>query len=56
MAVGRWAVYSIDGASSLERKLGLRAGRRLERIKNTVIAKLSLGTTLIKNQGSPQGG
>jgi peptidoglycan/xylan/chitin deacetylase (PgdA/CDA1 family) len=53
MAVGRWAVYSIDGAGSLERKLGLRAGRRLERLKNTVIAKLSLGTTLIKHRGSP---
>lgn len=51
MAVGRWAVYSIDGARSLERKLGLRAGRGMERLKNTVIAKLSLGTTLIKNHG-----
>jgi peptidoglycan/xylan/chitin deacetylase (PgdA/CDA1 family) len=52
MAVGRWAVYSIDGARSLERRLGLRRGRRAERLKNTVIARLSLGTTLIKNRGN----
>jgi peptidoglycan/xylan/chitin deacetylase (PgdA/CDA1 family) len=56
MAVGRWAVYSIDGPRSLERKLGLRAGRGLERIKNTVIARLSLGTTLVKSQSNPKGG
>jgi peptidoglycan/xylan/chitin deacetylase (PgdA/CDA1 family) len=49
MAIGRWGVYSIDGAGSLERKLGVRAGRGLERFKNTVIAKLALGTTLIKH-------
>jgi peptidoglycan/xylan/chitin deacetylase (PgdA/CDA1 family) len=48
MAMGRLGVYSIDGRSSLERKLGLRPGYRLECIKNTVIAKLSLGTTLVK--------
>jgi len=48
MAMGRLSVYSIDGRSSLERKLGLRPGYRLECIKNTVIAKLSLGTTIVK--------
>jgi peptidoglycan/xylan/chitin deacetylase (PgdA/CDA1 family) len=48
MAIGRLSVYSIDGRSSLERKLRLRRGYRLECIKNTVIAKLSLGTTLVK--------
>ncbi|MFC1799973.1 polysaccharide deacetylase family protein [Candidatus Eisenbacteria bacterium] len=48
MAMGRLSVYSIDGRSSLERKLGLRPGYRLECIKNTVIAKLSRGTTLVK--------
>jgi len=48
MAMGRLSVYSIDGRASLERKLGLRPGYRLECIKNTVIAKLSLGTTLVK--------
>jgi len=56
MAVGRWAVYSIDGASSLERKIGVRSGRRLERLKNTVIARLSLGTTLVKNRGGLRDG
>jgi hypothetical protein len=55
MAVGRWAVYSLDGSASLERKLGLRAGRGIERVKNTLIAGLSLGTTLVKKQGSGQG-
>jgi peptidoglycan/xylan/chitin deacetylase (PgdA/CDA1 family) len=48
MAIGRLSVYSIDGRGSLERKLGLRPGYRLECMKNTVIAKLSLGTTLVK--------
>jgi peptidoglycan/xylan/chitin deacetylase (PgdA/CDA1 family) len=48
MALGRLSVYSIDGRSSLERKLGFRPGYRLECIKNTVIARLSLGTTLVK--------
>jgi hypothetical protein len=48
MAMGRLSVYSIDGRSSLERKLGLRPGHRLECFKNRVIAKLSLGTTLVK--------
>jgi peptidoglycan/xylan/chitin deacetylase (PgdA/CDA1 family) len=48
MAMGRLSVYSIDGRSSLERKLRLKPGYRLECIKNTVIAKLSLGTTLVK--------
>jgi peptidoglycan/xylan/chitin deacetylase (PgdA/CDA1 family) len=48
MAMGRWAVYSIDGTRSLERKLGLRAGQGMERLKNTLIAKLSLGTTLVR--------
>jgi len=48
MAMGRLSVYSIDGRSSLERKLGLRPGHRLECLKNTVIARLSLGTTLVK--------
>jgi peptidoglycan/xylan/chitin deacetylase (PgdA/CDA1 family) len=48
MAMGRISVYAIDGRSSLERKLGLRRGYRLECIKNTLIAKLSLGTTLVK--------
>ena len=55
MAIGRWALYAMDGAGSLERKLGLRAGRRVERLKNRVIASLSLGTTLIKRQGGIQG-
>ena len=55
MAVGRWAVYSIDGSGSLKRKLGLGKGRRMERLKNTVIAKLSLGTTLVKSQGGSRG-
>jgi hypothetical protein len=50
MATGRWAVYSIDGTKSLERKLGLRAGRWVEHLKNLVVAKLSLGTTLVKQQ------
>jgi peptidoglycan/xylan/chitin deacetylase (PgdA/CDA1 family) len=48
MATGRWAMYLFDDKRSLERKLGLRAGRGLERIKNTLIAKISLGTTLVK--------
>jgi peptidoglycan/xylan/chitin deacetylase (PgdA/CDA1 family) len=48
MARGRWAVYSIDGRRSLERKMGSRPGRWLERLKNVVIARLSLGTTLVK--------
>jgi hypothetical protein len=48
MAMGRLSVYSIDSRSSLERKLGLRPGYRLECLKNTVIARMSLGTTLLK--------
>lgn len=48
MAMGRWAIYSIDDRRSLERKLGLRAGRGVERFKNTLIARLSLGTTLAR--------
>jgi peptidoglycan/xylan/chitin deacetylase (PgdA/CDA1 family) len=48
MTVGRWGVYSIDGPGALKRKLGLRPGRGLERLKNMVIARLSLGTTLVK--------
>jgi peptidoglycan/xylan/chitin deacetylase (PgdA/CDA1 family) len=48
MAKGRWGMYSIDTGRSLERKLGFRPGRRLERLKNTFVAKISLGTTLVK--------
>ncbi|MFH1313994.1 MAG: polysaccharide deacetylase family protein [Candidatus Eisenbacteria bacterium] len=48
MAMGRLSVYPIDSRSSLERKLRLRPGYRLECLKNTVIARLSLGTTLVK--------
>jgi peptidoglycan/xylan/chitin deacetylase (PgdA/CDA1 family) len=48
MAIGRWAVYTLDGAATLKRKMGLGPGRRLERLKSKMIAKLSLGTTLVK--------
>jgi peptidoglycan/xylan/chitin deacetylase (PgdA/CDA1 family) len=48
MAIGRMTVYSIDGPSSLRRKLGLVRGYRFECLKNRVIAGLSLGTTLVK--------
>jgi peptidoglycan/xylan/chitin deacetylase (PgdA/CDA1 family) len=48
MAIGRMTVYSIDGASSLRRKLGLAPGYRFECLKNRVIARLALGTTLVK--------
>jgi peptidoglycan/xylan/chitin deacetylase (PgdA/CDA1 family) len=48
MAIGRMTVYSIDGSSSLRRKLGLAPGYSLEWLKNRVIARLSLGTTLVK--------
>jgi peptidoglycan/xylan/chitin deacetylase (PgdA/CDA1 family) len=48
MAMGRWAVHSIDGTGSLQRKVGVRSGRRVEWLKSRVIARLSLGTTLVK--------
>jgi peptidoglycan/xylan/chitin deacetylase (PgdA/CDA1 family) len=48
MAIGRMTVYSIDGLSSLRRKLGLAPGYGFEYVKNLVIARLSLGTTLVK--------
>jgi hypothetical protein len=48
MAMGRMSIYSIDGAGSLRRKLGLAPGYRLECFKNRVIARLALGTTLVK--------
>jgi peptidoglycan/xylan/chitin deacetylase (PgdA/CDA1 family) len=50
MALGRWAVYSFDGPQALERKMGLRPGRCLEKLKNLVVARLSLGTTLVKRR------
>jgi peptidoglycan/xylan/chitin deacetylase (PgdA/CDA1 family) len=56
MSVGRWAVYATDGAASLERKLGLRSGRGIERLRNRVVASLSLGTTLVKDQRDPGSG
>jgi peptidoglycan/xylan/chitin deacetylase (PgdA/CDA1 family) len=48
MVLGRWAVHSIDGTGALMRKLGLKAGTGLERFKSKAIAKLSLGTTLVR--------
>ncbi|MFH1312275.1 MAG: polysaccharide deacetylase family protein [Candidatus Eisenbacteria bacterium] len=48
MAIGRMTVYSVDGTSSLKRKLGLAPGYRFECLKNKFIARLSLGTTLVK--------
>ena len=48
MAIGRMTVYSIDGLRSLRRKLGLAPGYGFEYLKNLVIARLSLGTTLVK--------
>jgi peptidoglycan/xylan/chitin deacetylase (PgdA/CDA1 family) len=48
MTIGRWGLYSIDGREALRRKLGLRPGRGFERVKNRIIAGLSLGTTLVK--------
>ena len=51
MAIGRMAVYSIDHLGSLRAKLGLGRGYRFECLKNKVISKLSLGTTLVKRQG-----
>ncbi len=50
MAIGRLSVYSIDSRAALERKLSLRPGYKLECFKNKVIARLSLGTTLVKRQ------
>ena len=48
MTIGRWGLYSIDGPEALRRKLGMRRGRGFERVKNRMIAGLSLGTTLVK--------
>jgi peptidoglycan/xylan/chitin deacetylase (PgdA/CDA1 family) len=48
MATGRMTIYSIDGAGSLKRKLRRAPGYRLEYLKNKVIARLALGTTLVK--------
>jgi peptidoglycan/xylan/chitin deacetylase (PgdA/CDA1 family) len=48
MATGRMTVYSIDGTGSLRRKLRLAPGYRFEYLKNRVIARLALGTTLVK--------
>jgi peptidoglycan/xylan/chitin deacetylase (PgdA/CDA1 family) len=50
MAVGRMSVYSIDTLGSVRRKLGLTRGYAFEYLKNRIIARLSLGTTLVKRQ------
>jgi peptidoglycan/xylan/chitin deacetylase (PgdA/CDA1 family) len=48
MALGRLGVYAIDDRRSLQRKLRVRPGYRLECLKSRVIASLSLGTTLVR--------
>jgi peptidoglycan/xylan/chitin deacetylase (PgdA/CDA1 family) len=48
MRIGRMSVYALDGNTSLSRKLRVRGGYRIELVKNTVIAGMALGTTLVK--------
>lgn len=48
MAVGRMSVYAFDDARSLQRKLGLAPGYRLEALKSKIITHLSHGTALVR--------
>ena len=48
MCVGRMSVHMMDGGASILRKAGAAPGYNLEVVKNTVIAFLSRGATLVK--------
>lgn len=48
MAIGRMTVHAIDGRRAVLRKVKEMRGYRFECLKNSLVAALSLGTTLVK--------